>query len=166
MYCLIFSFEIHKIDKILVFTLLNLIRRFYKDFLPLSTSWSLVLYISCSGRACSVNEVSGILLREQQVLSKNIVHSKTVIYATSCRNNGLLYALCLPAGGQAGFTETHSHRVQPLTEHVRPLPDRVRLLTNPTLQILLKPTTKNAGRLPAWCMQHVSCCPGSSLQFN
>ena len=41
------------------------------------------LYISCPGR---------VLLREQQVLSKNIVLSKTVIYATSCRKNGKLYA--------------------------------------------------------------------------
>jgi hypothetical protein len=58
------------------------------------------LYISCPGR---------ILLREQQVLSKNIVLSKTVIYATSCRNNGKLYAPCPPAGGQAGFSKTYSH---------------------------------------------------------
>ena len=47
------------------------------------------LYISCPGR---------ILLREQQVLSKNIVPSKTVIYATSCRNNVWLYETFWRAG--------------------------------------------------------------------
>ncbi|MEA1981673.1 MAG: hypothetical protein U9N54_11985, partial [candidate division Zixibacteria bacterium] len=37
-------------------------------------------YISCPGR---------VLLGEQQVLSKNSSLSKTITYATSCRNNGL-----------------------------------------------------------------------------
>ncbi|MEA1981395.1 MAG: hypothetical protein U9N54_10515 [candidate division Zixibacteria bacterium] len=37
-------------------------------------------YISCPGR---------VLLGEQQVLSKNVYLSKTITYATSCRNNGL-----------------------------------------------------------------------------
>ncbi|MEK0352833.1 MAG: hypothetical protein QQN57_08115, partial [Nitrosopumilus sp.] len=36
-------------------------------------------YISCPGR---------VLLGEQQVLSKNLSLSKTITYATSCRNNG------------------------------------------------------------------------------
>ena len=37
------------------------------------------LYISCPGR---------VLLGKQQGLSKSIILSKTIIYATSCRNNG------------------------------------------------------------------------------
>ncbi|MBE9511901.1 MAG: hypothetical protein IMY71_13605, partial [Bacteroidetes bacterium] len=41
-------------------------------------------YISCPGR---------VLLGEQQVLSKNLSLSKTIIYTTSCRNNGKLYGL-------------------------------------------------------------------------
>ena len=36
-------------------------------------------YISCPGR---------VLLGEQQVLSKSLSLSKTITYATSCRNNG------------------------------------------------------------------------------
>ena len=39
-------------------------------------------YISCSSR---------VLLGEQRVLSKNLSLSKTITYATSCRNNGYVY---------------------------------------------------------------------------
>ena len=53
-------------------------------------------YISCPGR---------VLLGEQQVLSKNLFLSKTITYATSCRNNGQVYAqlkvLVLPAPWRA-----------------------------------------------------------------
>ena len=41
-------------------------------------SWRTAPYISCPGR---------VLLGEQQVLSKNLSLSKTIIYMTSCRNN-------------------------------------------------------------------------------
>jgi hypothetical protein len=82
-----------------------------------------------------VHEVSGILLMEQQVLSKN----------------GKLYASCLPAGGQAGFSKTRSHRV--------------RQLTDPSLQIPAK-ADKRKRRKPyrqpagwqAWRIQHVAAC--------
>jgi len=50
---------------------------------------------------------------------------------------------------RAGFSKTRSHRV--------------RLLTDPPLHILLKPTTKNAGSPPAWCM---TACYSLCVQFS